>query len=531
MSKALAITIVFYLIYLSSFSQGMTYIDTNQIKAGLYPSANMFIKTLNDQIDVVDFEFPKNSGIQTAFYSTFWVIGKDSLNSLVGASNYYDVAMDWGSGPVANNYTPFFDSTYKKVFKVSSHQIQQHVQDYQNQGYTPTSDILQWPGNGYTQNGESDILANFTDRNNNGIYEPRLGEYPTICGDQEALILLNDDRTNSSSRICNKMKLETQVRVFSFANKDNVLDSTIFLRFSIMNKSSQKYHDAIFSFYIDPELGCYQNNHVGCDTSQNTFYTYKKKGFDNDCSYRKGFGNVRATQAVTFLNRKMTSFVKKSDHPFLSYGPDCIIFRRYQEGRYYDSAAIIPYGDGYSGQINPSNPTKFLFHGNPTDSTTWSCIYPKNGSSLHSDFYLLIGSVELDNFYPNETKTIDIAIVHVLKDSIEKVNKPYDEVNDLLREVGRVKTFYDTEIKNCGRTFNSIIKIGNSSNGLYPNPTKGIVYISTSKQQVIDVMDISGKLCVTFNVNKGDSQIDISLLENGVYFTRIENSIYKIVKY
>lgn len=531
MTKAFSASIVFYLIYLSAFSQGMTYIDTNQIKAGLYPSANMFIKTLNDKIEFADFEFPKNSGIQSVFYGTFWVIGKDSLNRLVGASNYYDYAMDWGIGPVASNYSASFDSVYKKVYKVSSQQIQEHVKDFKNSNFTPSAEILQWPGNGNTQNGESKILANFTDVNRNGVYEPRLGEYPTICGDQEALILLNDDRTRDSFRICNKMKLEAQVRVFSFANKNNILDSTIFLRFSITNKSSQKYHDAIFSFYIDPNMGCYNNNHVGCDTTQNTFYTYKRIENDNGCFPQKDFGNVRATQAVSFLNKKMVSFVKKTDHPFLPIGLSCNLFRAYQEGRFYDSSAMIPFGNGYSGQFNPINPTKFLFHGTPTDSTTWSCIYPQNGPSLSADFYLLIGSVSLDTFYPNETKSIDLAIIHVLKDSIEKVNKPYDEVNDLLREVGRVKDFYITEIENCGRVFNSVRSIENDPTKLYPNPTSGIVSINSVKKQAVEVMDISGKLCATFNINIGSSQIDISILESGVYFARIDSTIFKVVKY
>jgi hypothetical protein len=68
---------------------------------------------------------------------------------------------------------------------------------------------------------------------------------------------------------------------------------------------------------------------------------------------------------------------------------------------------------------------------------------------------------------------------------------------------------------------------------LYPNPARSIIKLNTSNVQSIEVLRTDGKSCASF-LNPGD-EIDISSLQNGIYFIRSniggDFHVQKIVKY
>lgn len=62
-----------------------------------------------------------------------------------------------------------------------------------------------------------------------------------------------------------------------------------------------------------------------------------------------------------------------------------------------------------------------------------------------------------------------------------------------------------------------------SKHYLYPNPTNGIVTIEHPDMELITVFDIMGKMVNRIEVAGKESQtIDLSALQNGTYFIRIE---------
>lgn len=65
------------------------------------------------------------------------------------------------------------------------------------------------------------------------------------------------------------------------------------------------------------------------------------------------------------------------------------------------------------------------------------------------------------------------------------------------------------------------------SKEIYPNPTTGIVNLSMEVIENVRVIDISGRELMNFkNVNS----IDITNLENGVYFIEMDEKSYKVIK-
>lgn len=80
----------------------------------------------------------------------------------------------------------------------------------------------------------------------------------------------------------------------------------------------------------------------------------------------------------------------------------------------------------------------------------------------------------------------------------------------------------------CVITGTSDIELETLNYQLYPNPSKASFYLNVSKSVDLQVMDINGKLCEEYknvsNVEFGEN------LKAGIYFLKIENKVYKLVK-
>ena len=77
---------------------------------------------------------------------------------------------------------------------------------------------------------------------------------------------------------------------------------------------------------------------------------------------------------------------------------------------------------------------------------------------------------------------------------------------------------------------NNISDLNNKLN-IYPNPAKNFVQISTENNDIIYIYDIRAKLVKQINnTNSRNIRIDISNLENGIYFVKTSNRIAKFIK-
>lgn len=114
---------------------------------------------------------PKLQKRSPVFCHDLWVGALDNMDSLhVAAQRYLASGRDYYPGPVANSYDSIYDSRYNHVWKISRNEIESHVQNWQNAGYTVPASIQNWPGNGNNANGEPAFLAPYKDVNANGVY-------------------------------------------------------------------------------------------------------------------------------------------------------------------------------------------------------------------------------------------------------------------------------------------------------------------------------------------------------------------------
>ncbi|MCL2168346.1 MAG: carbohydrate binding domain-containing protein, partial [Lentimicrobiaceae bacterium] len=263
------------------------YLDINNIKSYIDPIATFQQNTIGvsaePAFDINYFEVPKNSGKSTIFTSKLWLAGKDNEDQLAVAANKFNQGTEQGAentdywvGPISEDYKTVTDTSwygmngnqmlvseikqfsdtyiqkYHHTFKVSKEEINYHRAHFADSGYEMPWTIKNWPAHGRTEFGESANLAPFMNVAGDASYNPELGDYPRIRGDQAVFFITNDMgglHTESGSQ--KAIGAEILGMAYAFNSPDSALQNTIFFTFDIKNKSNTDYHDFYAGFFND----------------------------------------------------------------------------------------------------------------------------------------------------------------------------------------------------------------------------------------------------------------------------------------
>src|SRR5688572_6054973 len=363
-------------------------IDISNINAVVLTGGDMFrelppLPNVNGGYNPA-FEVPKGSGIHSIFTGALWIGGKDNQNNLyVSETNYRQNSWEVGywPGPIGNIHDQAHSTKYDKVWKVSKAEIDKHKIFYTSSFYNVPASIASWPGNGNTANGEAAQLAPFIDLNKDGIYSPNLGDYPDIKGDQALYVILND-KGSAKYTGTSAMNVEIHVMYYGYNNPtNNPVYNTLFSEYRIINRGQINLREFYAGLWIDFDLGFYNDDLIGCDTTTNRFFAYNGDNFDQDTTLlnpvnnishlMKGYGANPPVQSVSFLDQKMSHFMyyentmnPQKGHPVMP-GDHYNLLRGYWK----NNTQLTYGGDG----TNPGNPVaKFMFSGNPVTASGWS---------------------------------------------------------------------------------------------------------------------------------------------------------------
>ncbi len=166
--------------------------------------------------------------------------------------------------------------------------------------YEPVSipkGVRGWPGrgnpfffdvNGFDLPNTSQGLAGFWDEDGDGLYNPQNGDYPVIeirgCVDPQypdemIFWIYNDNGNIHSETNGDPIKMEVQVQAFGYATNDELNDMT-FPRYKLINRAIEPIDSAFFAMWVDPDLGCYTDDYIGCDTLRSLGYVYNEDALD-----------------------------------------------------------------------------------------------------------------------------------------------------------------------------------------------------------------------------------------------------------
>ena len=310
---------------------GKKFLEFNNVSALIETGGSMWQdRSRNDAA----YECPKGSGETVIYAGALWMGGTDPNNQLriaaltfrsgndfwagplsVDGGGSFDVSqgtLDWGfadiSPEVCMEYDNFYITERQEVelfnawYECSNDpncDVSVEYPDYQ----IPSS-ILQWPGNfnidlDYTQSYDFN-LAPFYDRNSDGVYNPADGDYPwydltnqidcrtsrrvTLYGDYNMWWVFNDKGNIHTETSGDPIGMEIKAQAFAFATNDEV-NSMTFYNYELINRSYYTLNNTYFSVWVDSDIGCSEDDYVGCDVQRGLSYQYNADANDDGCQY------------------------------------------------------------------------------------------------------------------------------------------------------------------------------------------------------------------------------------------------------
>ncbi|MCB9262068.1 MAG: T9SS type A sorting domain-containing protein [Flavobacteriales bacterium] len=378
-------------------------LDVNNVRTRILNGGDMWWDLNNARYEIPKLKDLNAVRKNSLFAGAIWIGGEDQGVLKLAAMTYRQGGSDYFPGPL----DPVLGTTnkdrcdaYDNIYKVNREDIEKHREAWEKGTLISVPEsIKNWPGNGRGA-GEPDQLAPFFDQDSNGIYDPFQGDYPVLqteCRgvpiardknkptdqpDQMLWFVYNDRGNIHSETQAQSQGLELQTTAFAFATNDEVNNMTFYTT-RIINRGSN-LENTYFGQWVDPDLGNYSDDFVGCDVGLSLGFCYN--GDDNDEGIL-GYGLNPPSIGVDFfegpkrdttINGKdtllelgMSKFVfYDNDFTFHGNPEQPVHYYNYLKGRWKNGDCMKRGGNGYSGSVC----TDYMFPGttDPKFTDDWT---------------------------------------------------------------------------------------------------------------------------------------------------------------
>jgi hypothetical protein len=523
-------------------------IDINNIESTVFANGTLF----NNDENFAENNAPKNLCKSINFKGSLWLTAKDQNGNIRAAAPTHANNSDYFAGPL-DTTTAYIDSlvsmAYSKVWKINKSMIMDFQQNYQNGPEYINTEILTWPGNG--TGAQAHKLAPFVDLNNNTLYEPLLGDYPELKGDEMLYWIFNDANQHTSSG-CLQMGVEIHGMAYAYTcsdinpnSNDEALNNTVFFKYIIFNRGANTFNDFNVAWWQDPDLGRYNDDYVGCDVSRNAAFVYNGVNYDGG---PYGYGLNPPMQSYVQLdgplapandgidndhdgvfdeqNEKVlfTNFVYYNNDFTITGNPeDCGDIYNYSRSMWKDGSPMVYNGSSGYGSGMPFN---YVFPTPPyTQEGLGDSLPPWNEVSAgnYPADRRFIMSCGPTNLSPGENITVEYAIVYSHYDDAPNGASTSFALNNAY--VDSITSWYNAQAFPSCYDPTSVIETpaGTGKLNMYPNPATNMVTININgKTDALDfcVTDMAGK---TVMCGKGNT-INLNSFANGMYLLYAQNS-------
>jgi len=362
------------LIWGQNCSQGTAYdsLNINHVNARINSGGDLWGSLVNG----AGYKVPASSGVAALFAGALWIGGYDGSGSLhMAAQTYRQNGTDYFPGPL-NGQGQTTDPTctnFDRLWKITAQEVQTFLQ-------TPNpipNSIKQWPGKGNPNLPwlPNQALAPFVDINGDGLYNPADGDYPSFPGDEAIWWVYNDAGNLHTETGGLPLGIEVQNMAYAFQSGDCLNDAT-FYHYYIQNKSANDYDSVYIGNWTDPDLGCFMDDNIGCDTANNMVMVYNADAFDESCGV-PGYGANPPIVAIELLHTpldagqgaKMTNLMYYINDFSAVGNPEVAMdYYHYLRSIWKDGSHLTYGGNGTGG----STPSNFAFPGEPANAASWS---------------------------------------------------------------------------------------------------------------------------------------------------------------
>lgn len=426
------------------------------------------------QKSVAAYEVPRGSGLFAIYAGALWMGGTDVNGQLKLAaltfrsgndfwpgpltvtpgSGTYDPSLpvgddairDFGEANIDPNQCLFYDDFYtiRKSEVINFTQWWECENGIVVEGCEditePSADVLNriynWPAHGDPSLGQDYWLAPFYDYNGNLSYDPLLGgDIPwyddimgrddvqcgfdrriTLFGDETHWWVFNDKGNIHTETNGDPIGMEVRAQAFSFATNDEVNRMT-FYNYEMINRGTQTLYNTYFSQYIDPDLGNYLDDYVGCDVSRGLGYCFNGDNFDEDDGGRLGYHeNPPAIGCDFFEGPYQDADLKDNVGPYLDTTTNTWVIPTVNDALTDGGIVYKGIGVGYSDGIIDNERfgmRRFTYYTN-------AAAYPYGDPSTAAEFYNF-----MSGFWANGSQTFYGGAGYVGSSGVTTTNSDY----------------------------------------------------------------------------------------------------------
>jgi hypothetical protein len=400
-----------------------TELSLNNVRTLIHTGGDMWWN-----FQVAQYEIPKGKGVHSLFAGALWMGGMDVNGQLKLAAQRFRQGVDFWPGPLNTKtvsvdiptciaYDKHFVTTRQEVEEFNAWYTANLINPSQAQiefpGYTIPKSILEWPAHGNPANNEDYYLAPFFDRNGDGDYNPFDGDYPgyelvigqsdcrtsrdvKLYGDHNLWWVFNDKGNIHTETGGAPIGMEIRAQAFAFATNDEINNMT-FYNYELVNRSTFVLAETYFGVWVDPDLGRYDDDYVGCDVARGLGYCYNGNEVDGNGGPGEYGANPPAIGVDFFEGPYQDNDGIDNPapyHPFYApQGLENITYTQAKDGKGIPYWGLgIGYGDGIIDNER-FGMTRFLYHNNEGGGNHPATTDPRTAS----DYYNYLRGVWKDN--------------------------------------------------------------------------------------------------------------------------------------
>ncbi len=488
--------------------------------------------------------YPNGSQKNINFVGSIWLSAYDGSGQLhVAAQTYRQTGNDYWPGPLDNSDTLTYatSSDWAKIWKVNRLDIFTFLSLPTHTTTNTPQSILTWPGkvNAHAEgNGGAPLMitnemAPFVDLNYNGIYEPLLGEYPDIKGDQALWWVFSDN--GPTHNMTNAKPLGVEIHAMSYAySRGTLIDNVVYYEYTMVNKSANNYTNMRAAQWDDIDLGYAFDDYIGFDSTWRMGICYSGTGCDG-CSGgmpSNAYGFNPPQSAITMIVQPGdtgTSYKPAGSFIFYEFfvpNPTGIF-----NDTFYNNSMRAILSDGKPiashftsgtlpcGGYDSTSTTNYFYPGDPSDSNQWSeCRCHLNPG----DRRFVLAS---NDFTLNAGSSQKIVFAQLVADSTGGCPNT---------SFAKIRIVADTAWANYHHEAAAVSDIHlNSGINIYPNPAHDKLIIEPYRLNILDgsviIYNILGQQVHVAITNSGNKQeADISKLPDGFYNVLYRNGSVQV---
>ena len=416
-------------------------LDFGDVRARLFNNGNLF---WGGSPHV--YEVPKGGGVNAIFAANIWVAGLinnelHSAGSTYSPWEFWPGPLDDAGNPPDNcaDFDQIWEINYLDLLGLRNRgEISDNIQNWPWQLGAPVAD-----GDGIPDN-----------------YNVAGGDEPELLGHQRFWWVMND-RGNERERFGrDPIGLEVHASAFSFINTSFADDDT-FYKFRLINKNEHALEEAYFSFWVDSDLGNFDDDYSGSDSLLHLGYFYNA---DNDDEGGENYGIAPPAVGISILDAPLAPvdgidndrdgeideagetlaassvmIHQKGGDPRTGDPDNLFDMYNYMQARWKDNEPLVKGAIGYPNFFWPEGlpqiPTRFSYSGDPITAEFWSKRNIDNNGLAEppSDQRLLItsGPFTLASF-----DTVDVALAIIWA----RGNDNLDSVIELKKQVQSIQS-------------------------------------------------------------------------------------------